>query len=92
MSIQVDPLLTVYADVIIYINIRTFRFKDKNNYEYDYYDLIWSFFFRAYCQKKETQNASLNFFSPIKLDLTVILLVLVVVVFFYIIIGDNFYV
>ena len=40
VSVQVDPLLTVYADVIIYINIRTFRFKDKNNYEYDYYDLI----------------------------------------------------
>ena len=23
-----------------YINIRTCRFKDKNDYEYDYYDLI----------------------------------------------------
>ena len=40
VTVQVDPLLTFYADVIIYINIRTFRFKDKNNYEYDFYDLI----------------------------------------------------
>lgn len=40
VSVQVDPLSTVYSVVIIYINIRTFRFKDKNDYEYDYYDLI----------------------------------------------------
>ena len=41
VSVQINPLLTVYADVIIYINIGTFKFKDsKNDYKYDYYDLV----------------------------------------------------